>query len=55
MIGQFDGSYYTLQPAKFTSLFKLKSPPIWTRRYETYPTDLVFSVPTVSYGTSFSQ
>ena len=50
----FSGPYSTVRTAKFKSLFW--SPyemSLWTQRYNKYLTNLVFSVGTVSYGSSF--
>ena len=55
MIGQFSGLYFTGQPAEFRSLFEVKSSSsIWPQRsiYKCL-NNLIFSVCTVSYGTSF--
>ena len=55
MIGQFSGLYFTGQPAEFRSLFEMKSfSSIWPQRYiYKYLINLIFSVCTVNYGTSF--
>ena len=52
--GQFNGPWYISQPAKFIGLVNLKSfLSIWTQRYNMCLSNLVFSVLTVSYETSF--
>ena len=50
VVGQFSGPYSTVRPAKFKSKFKGK---VREKRYNKYLTNLVFSVRTVSYGSSF--
>ena len=52
MIGQFFGLYFTVQPDKFESC-SFPVSPINLRDIIKYPTYLVFSVRTVSYGSSF--
>ena len=49
--GQFCGPYFTVRPAKFEGV--LSRAPDEPQRYNEYVTNLVFSVRTVSYGSSF--
>ena len=50
-IGQFCGLYFTVRPANFERFFSRA--PDYPQRYNKYLTNLVFSVRTVSYGSSF--
>ena len=61
VIGQFSGPYSTVRPAKNwscfccqnVSWFTAKCSWLFRQRYNKYLTNLVFSVRTVSYGSSF--
>ena len=51
VIGQFCGPYFTVWHANFENVI-LRAPDL-LQRYNRYLTNLVFSVRTVSYGSSF--